>query len=61
MRAQVDIVKRNTNLKNVQDNFFFFKTSVGGTFWQSCTLSVGLSYSVFFLEPGVEHTNSYQR
>jgi peroxidase len=26
----VDVVKRNSNLKNVQDNYFFFKTSVGG-------------------------------
>jgi hypothetical protein len=26
----VDVVKRNTNLKNVQDNFFVFKTTVGG-------------------------------
>jgi len=26
----VDVAKRNTNLKNLQDNFFFFKTAVGG-------------------------------
>ena len=29
-RWQVDLVKRNTNLRNVQDNYFFFKTAVGG-------------------------------
>jgi hypothetical protein len=28
----VDVVKRNTNVKNVQQNFFFFKTAVGGAF-----------------------------
>lgn len=27
---QVDVVKRNTNLRNVQSNYFTFKTSVGG-------------------------------
>ena len=26
----MDIVKRNYNLRNLQDNFFFFKTTVGG-------------------------------
>jgi hypothetical protein len=27
---QVDVVRRNTDLKNIQDNYFFFKTQVGG-------------------------------
>jgi hypothetical protein len=33
----VDVVKRNTNLKNVQDNYFFFKTAVGGAWTRLVT------------------------
>ncbi len=41
--AQVDVVKRNTGLKNLQDDYFFFRTSVGGVcVWALTVLQVAI-------------------